>query len=383
MAGSQSVISVTITGDASGLDKATTSASQSVSKMSTDTTKSVKTFSDSVAGSGKTFKGVTDLSRGLSDGLGVLGINLPLDQFTDIGRAGNDLAKAFKDLIGPAVEKVKAQFGEQTAATEEATVATDAQTEATTELGAATEEASDEAFGPWGLVIGAVAIGLYELYEHVAPFRDAVNDVAKVLKDVVIVAFKGFQTVVSDTISFIGDHWKLILGIITGPIGAAVIFVASHWDTIKNGAKTVVSEISGFFSGLGGDIQDAFKGALDFVIGGINDVIHAINSADSVSVFGHRIGPPSIPDIPRLATGGSLVAGQVTLVGENGPELLLSNTGGTVMNATQTSTALGGGEHVRVMSGGQDITQFVTAIITSRDAATKRAALAGSSRRTG
>lgn len=57
------------------------------------------------------------------------------------------------------------------------------------------------------------------------------------------VAWDGIKAGFWAAFNFIKDHWKLILAIITGPIGGAVIFVLSHWRQIQNGASDVINWI--------------------------------------------------------------------------------------------------------------------------------------------
>jgi hypothetical protein len=94
--------------------------------------------------------------------------------------------------------------------------------------------------------VAALAAGFIYAYTHIEPFRDAVNAVAGALKD----AF-----------GWIVDHWPLVLGILTGPIGLAVVAIATH-----------VNEIVGFFQDLPGRIADAitsgaaaFAGAVSWI----------------------------------------------------------------------------------------------------------------------
>ena len=47
----------------------------------------------------------------------------------------------------------------------------------------------------------------------------------------------------------------------------------------------------------------------------------------------------SIPNIPKLATGGTITRGGYALVGERGPELVSLPTGSTVYDAYQTAVA--------------------------------------------
>lgn len=51
-------------------------------------------------------------------------------------------------------------------------------------------------------------------------------------------------------VSFIRDHWVVITSVITGPVGAAVIYVVRHWNQIVDGAKAMMRNLITWFSGL-------------------------------------------------------------------------------------------------------------------------------------
>lgn len=62
------------------------------------------------------------------------------------------------------------------------------------------------------------------------------------------------------------------------------------------------------------------------------------------SLFGDFITGSSLP----AATGGAMFANQPRLVGENGPELFIPHSAGTLMNSNNTRSAMGGGGAVTV-----------------------------------
>jgi hypothetical protein len=78
------------------------------------------------------------------------------------------------------------------------------------------------------LAIAAVAAGFYLAYTKVGWFRDAVNG----------------------TFAFIRDHWPLLLAILTGPIGLAVLYVVQHFDELKAKVGGVIDWIEGKLRGL-------------------------------------------------------------------------------------------------------------------------------------
>lgn len=81
----------------------------------------------------------------------------------------------------------------------------------------------------WVIVgIVALAAGFYLLYTRVEGFRNAVNA----------------------TWDWIKNNWPLLLGILTGPIGLAVVAIVSKWDAIKEGFGAAVDWIRDKWNGL-------------------------------------------------------------------------------------------------------------------------------------
>jgi TP901 family phage tail tape measure protein len=78
-------------------------------------------------------------------------------------------------------------------------------------------------------------------------------------------AWAWIQGVVSGFIGWIGDHWPLVLAIIAGPIGLAVLFFIQNFETIKTVAGNVVNSIAGFFSSGFNGIRGVIGGVVDFI----------------------------------------------------------------------------------------------------------------------
>jgi TP901 family phage tail tape measure protein len=151
---------------------------------------------------------------------------------------------------------------------------------------------------PIFLVIGAlVALGvaLVVAYNKLGWFRDFVNGV-----------FGGIKSVVSSVVDFIKAHWQLLLSILTGPFGAAAIFIVTHFNGIVSFFAGIPKAIGNALSAVGGIITSIFGTAVNVIIDGINIVIKAldflIKSYDSV------VG--SIPFI-----GGDMTIGTIGTIG--------------------------------------------------------------------
>jgi hypothetical protein len=163
-------------------------------------------------------------------------------------------------------------------------------------------------------------------------------------------AFEAVTGAMSSAFDWVKRNWPLLLAILTGPIGLAVLAIVKHWGTIKDGFTAVktwignrVTDVVSFFSGLPGRLVTAagdlwgfvtsgFKSAINAVIGLWNNFRFPSKTFDlpSVSVMGHTIGGGSftvggwsLPQIPELAEGGIIKAtpgGTVFRGGEGGDD---------------------------------------------------------------
>lgn len=168
-----------------------------------------------------------------------------------------------------------------------------------------------------------------------------------------VIAYKKiewFRNGVNAVWSWIKDNWPLLLAILTGPIGIAVLMIIRHWDTIKSSASDAVEWIKNawntlvtFFTGLPGKFVGASvavgKAMVNGIISALNSLIDGLNS-----VFSFEFDPPGpgkisldapdIPKIPQLAMGGTITSGGRVLVGERGPEILDLPAGASVVPLT-------------------------------------------------
>lgn len=199
------------------------------------------------------------------------------------------------------------------------------------------------------IALAALAAGLVYAWKHSETFRAIVTG-----------AFNAVKTAVMFVWNWIKNNWPLLLAILTGPIGLAVLVIAKNWDRIKAGAGAVkdwivdkFDAVVGFFrglpsrigravSGLFDGIKEAFRGAINFVIDGWNGLSFSIPGFDPPgpgSIPGVTI---STPNVPRLAQGGIVQAqpgGIMANIGEgrydeavvplNGTQYLIDRTGVT------------------------------------------------------
>lgn len=248
------------------------------------------------------------------------------------------------------------------------------------------------------LAIAALVAGIVIAYNKVGWFRDFVD----AAWDDVVKAFDVLKDAAMKVFNWVRDNWPLLLAILTGPFGAAVLLIVRNWDTIKDGATDVFNwvkdkfeALARFFGGLGTtigsaittivdwikkpieaatDVYDAvkekFNAVVDFlggliakIAGPIGNIVNAIkNPINAVirawnglefkvpEIDTHipgvgKIGGQTIgfPDIPTLARGGSVLRTGMALVheGERFSGVGRGFGGTTVINVNVTSAGLG------------------------------------------
>lgn len=193
---------------------------------------------------------------------------------------------------------------------------------------------------PIGLIVLAVIAliaGIVLLWRNSETFRTIVTG-----------AFNAVWGAIKAVWDWVSTNWRLLLAILTGPIGLAVLYITRHWDSIKAGASSVWTWITngwnrmvGFITGLPGRVSRAASGLwngiwngwrniLNRIIAGWNNLTFTIGGG---SIAGINI--PSLtlstPDLPYLATGGTVTRDGLAVVGENGPEVVSLGAGASVV----------------------------------------------------
>jgi phage-related minor tail protein len=102
------------------------------------------------------------------------------------------------------------------------------------------------------IVVGIAALiaALVLLYFHFQPVRDIVDAVWDVMKKLVsfivdkaVGAFHLLKDAAVSVFNWLKDNWPLILGILTGPFGLAVLAIVKNFDTIKEFAATAFDAV--------------------------------------------------------------------------------------------------------------------------------------------
>lgn len=194
---------------------------------------------------------------------------------------------------------------------------------------------------------------------------------------------KMLGAIIRQAVNVIKGAWNLIIGILKGIMKRAVDGVVSAakgigkgvaravsgaWGAIKSALSTLKNKIVDKFS----DAGNWLKGAGGRIVGGLMDGLRAAGSG-ILSVIRALVPDMFERFIPGLRTGGiSHAAGggprsNLTLVGEDGPELVKLPYGSAVTNAGATSRMLGEGGggggggtlHLHLNIGGERLAEIL------------------------
>lgn len=218
-----------------------------------------------------------------------------------------------------------------------------------------------------------------------APTRAAIGmfkEQFELASSIVVGAFNFIKDVIMTVFNWIKDNWKLILGILTGPVGIAVALIVTHWETIKQKAQFVFAFIqavvtkvfnsikqdvtdrinavvavfnrlrntaTAIFNGIRNTVTGVFNGIKNTIFGAVDAVVRKIKQIGNAvsNIPGAGAIKSATSYIPSFATGG-IGSGGLALVGERGPELANLAPGGRVQSAANTQitarqNGLGGG----------------------------------------
>ena len=241
------------------------------------------------------------------------------------------------------------------------TVVTDAQTAAEVGVGVASKATGISmliAMGPIVLIIAAIGLAIFLLMKHWHTVWDDIKAVCKAAWDFIDASLvqpfrrgmQMFQDAVNTVWNWLKTNWPYVLGILTGPIGLAVVWVIKHWDTVKDYFSHIGTDIENAISNVASIIEAPFKTAIDKVTGWWHDL---------TSIFSggvHTTASVSTAVQGRRALGGPVSPGSTYLVGERGPELLtMGSSGGHITPNSAISGGGGGNIQVTVVLDGQVI----------------------------
>lgn len=249
----KTAVTVTLAGDSTSLERSFAKVGSAAQELKSDFAKAEggagrfnSTLEHSEAVGDNTERGL----RGLGDILGVtagaFGLNIgpageALGAFTQLGGGVADLSQTLGNL--PIMQKA-ADLGARAMAVGQAILN------------------AVMAANPILLVVVAIAalVAIFIVaYTTSQTFRDIVNG-----------AFQAVLGVVQTVWGWIQSNWPLLLAILTGPIGLAVLAITTHFDDIKDlasGAKDWIvarfTDLVSFVTGLPGKFTSAASGAFN------------------------------------------------------------------------------------------------------------------------
>ena len=181
------------------------------------------------------------------------------------------------------------------------------------------------------LIAGLIAAVILA-YQHITIFRQIVSDMGAVVGQV----FSDIWNAAQVAFNWIKDNWPLLLAILSGPFGLAVLAIVHFWTTISAFLTGLPGKISSAVVGMWDGIAHAFRAALNDVIDLWNSLKFTLPTVDvgPVHLGGETIGVPQVPHLAQggLMTGDGLVyahAGEVItpapLAGRTGPLVNVEN----------------------------------------------------------
>lgn len=131
--------------------------------------------------------------------------------------------------------------------------------------------------------IGLVITAIMAIISALVYFATQTETGRKIFKT----AMDGIKAAAEFAWNWIKSNWPLLLAILTGPVGAAVVLIIRNIDTIKKGFSTALSSIKtvwnsapGFFSGVVSNIGTIFNRVRGYVKSAFDKAVSAIKSID-------------------------------------------------------------------------------------------------------
>jgi phage-related protein len=182
--------------------------------------------------------------------------------------------------------------------------------------------------------------------------KDKVGAVWQWIRDKVLNPIKTFFTetipnAVTTLKDKVVDGWTRIYRWIKGKATDIKDWVVDKFDAIVDFVRDLPGKISRAASGLFNGIKNAFKGAVNWIIGKWNNLSLGFNGIHIKIPFAPDINIPGFhlrtPNIPYLAKGGIKGRSGLAMVGEAGQELVSLPSGSHVRPHANSQLGSGGG----------------------------------------
>lgn len=169
------------------------------------------------------------------------------------------------------------------------------------------------------IIIGIVALiaVIILAYKHSAVFRAIVTG-----------AFHDVTGAATATFGWIKSHWPLILAILTGPVGLAVLWITKHWAGVTSFFKGVPKALGTALSTVAGVLTSPFRQAFNAIASLWNNTVGRLSFSLPSWIPGIGGDGFSMPKIPMLAAGGIIRRKGLYIGAESGPEAVVPLSAG-------------------------------------------------------
>lgn len=212
--------------------------------------------------------------------------------------------------------------------------------------------AAMDAVGWWGIAIAAAGVIILLIVTHMKLFKEIVRDVTKFAVE----QFHNFLAGVQIVWNWIKSNWPMLLAILGGPIGIAIMLVIKHFNEIKTTVQDVVNfvvstleKIIDFFTSMPSKIVSALDKLADYFLNLGKKLVDSLlksfkNIGGSImhSIAGSIPGLSSVGSLVGLAKGGIVNKPTLAVVGEAGPEAVVPLSGVSASKSGIQSLSSGG-----------------------------------------
>lgn len=309
---------------ATSFANATEDAAKTARRASVDMTGVADSADDMAGKTGKATGALGALAGGL-EAVGLEGYATALQG----AAVATDFASGAGDALNLVLQSSALAKAKDLAATVASTVASGASAAATGVMTAA-QWALNAALSanPVALIVlGVIALvaAVVLAYKKSETFREIVTGAFEAVKGAAEFAF-----------NWVKENWPLLLAIITGPIGLAVLAIVKHWDDITAGVRAVKENIGQAFEDARALVATAFDrmvtkaqevaGALLAPFKAVWDMVgDIIDKISSIRLPDLPFGRASAPRAPAVPAPNSFVNGRFT-TGDTAPNNVIHLT---------------------------------------------------------
>lgn len=186
-----------------------------------------------------------------------------------------------------------------------------------------------------------------------------VNYLTKTLGPIFVSIFNLIVNTIGSAVAVMSDIMKGLLKVLGGIIDFIVGVFTLNWSKAWTGVKNI---FKGIFDTLVGVAKYPLNLIIDLInsaIGGINMMIGKINKVPGINIS-------TIPNIPKLAKGGIVDSATLSIIGEQGKEVVMpleNNTGWITDLAEKVATRMPQGNGGTNIGDGDIILQIDSSVI--------------------